>query len=77
MRDGLDHCVNKHVRTVPSDTTVSTRVVVTVSTALLVTNRMVTATGDVNQDIQPKDAAKCVNLDILEWIAENVVVEIA
>lgn len=77
MRGGLDYCVKKHVMTVPTDTTVSTRVAVTVLTAILATGRLVTATEDVNQDLQPIYATKCVNLDILERIAENAVVEIA
>lgn len=44
--------------TVPTDTTVSTRVAVTVLTAILATGRLVTATEDVNQDLQPIYATK-------------------
>lgn len=44
--------------TVPMDITVSTNVVVTVSTTLHVTNRLVTVPVDVNQDLQTATVIK-------------------
>lgn len=76
MLDGQDINVLKSVTTEPMVIIVSTTVVITALTTLHVTNRPDIVTGDVNLDTLAMTVTKSVHLDILDWIAENVVVAI-
>lgn len=75
LLDGQNYNVLKSVTTETMVMIVSTTVVVTVLTTLLVTNRLDSVTEDVNLDILIMTVTKSVHLDIMDWIAENVVTD--
>lgn len=74
--DGKDLFVIKSVITGPMDTTVWTTVVVTVWTTLHVTNRLGSVTWVVTRVTPTGIVANIVHMDILEWDAEDYVVDI-